>query len=94
MACEIRIADDAAKYARLLDGQTKKRIARKLQQIAEDPLSIRLSKPLQSSEKRSARVGAYRILFVLVPNPDPDRIGELMIVVKEIGPRGQVYRDA
>lgn len=85
MALEIKIVGTAARYLKNLDKPTRKRIKDKLLQIAEDPNDLRLSYPLTSSDKRSARVGSYRVLFKV----DPDAI-----VVVHIAPRGQVYRKA
>jgi mRNA-degrading endonuclease RelE of RelBE toxin-antitoxin system len=45
----------------------------------------RLSKPLRNSSKQTARVGDYRILFVVESG---------ILLVSFIGPRGQIYRNA
>jgi mRNA-degrading endonuclease RelE of RelBE toxin-antitoxin system len=53
----------------------------KIAELAKDPFDIRTSKPLRDSTKRSARIGSYRILFKI-------------LLVSDIGPRGQIYRKA
>ena len=85
MKCEPQLSDEAFKYLSGLDKTTAKRIADKIKAIAKDPYNIRLSKPLKASHKRSARIGDYRILFVVEKN---------ILVVSDIGPRGKVYRNA
>jgi mRNA interferase RelE/StbE len=83
LALEIKITGTPAKYMKSLDKPTRIRIKEKLSKIAEDPTNLRLSYPLTASEKRSTRVGSYRILF---------RIDTKLLVVTDIGPRGQIYR--
>jgi len=85
LALEIKIAGTAAKYLKSLDKPTRKRIKEKLLKIAKDPYDLRLSYPLTSSDKRSARIGTYRVLFEVDPNT---------MLVSHIAPRGQVYRKA
>jgi mRNA-degrading endonuclease RelE of RelBE toxin-antitoxin system len=90
-----KLSDPALKYLNKLDKPTAKRIAEKIQALTKDPFNFRLSKPLTSSFKRSARVGDYRILFVLESIPaNGDNPQQDFLVVAEIGPRGRVYRDA
>jgi mRNA interferase RelE/StbE len=85
LACKIKLSDAALKYLQKLDRTTAKRIVSKVQDISKDPYNFRLSKPLRSNEKRSARIGDYRILFVVEKD---------LLLVADIGPRGRVYRDA
>jgi mRNA interferase RelE/StbE len=80
---EIKLERDTAKYLEGMDQTTKKRIKEKLQELSLAPFNIRTSKPLKQSTKRSARVGAYRILFAVE--------GDILLVAA-IGPRGQIYR--
>jgi mRNA-degrading endonuclease RelE of RelBE toxin-antitoxin system len=65
-----------------LDAPTRKRIVEKLQSVAADPLDSRNSYPLQGTDKRSARVGGYRILLLIC---DP------VLLITDIESRGQVY---
>jgi mRNA interferase RelE/StbE len=80
---QIKITGTPFKYLKSLDKPTQKRIAEKLKEVADDPYNPRLSYPLTSSDKRSTRVGKYRILFQIDP---------AILLVSDIGPRGQVYR--
>ena len=80
---ESRFASSALKYFLSLDKTTQRRIKDKIAELEKDPQNIRTSKPLKGAEKRSARVGSYRILFLIE--------GDILLV-SDIGPRGQVYR--
>ncbi len=84
MDLRIQITSTPAKYLERLDKPTRERIHEKLKAIAADPTNIRLSYPLVGAEKRSTRVGRYRVLFEI----DGDAL-----IVSDIGPRGQVYRN-
>jgi mRNA-degrading endonuclease RelE of RelBE toxin-antitoxin system len=81
---EIRFTATARKYFDSLDKPTRQRIAEKLRSIAQNPHDARLSKPLIGTDKRSARIGQFRILFL---------IDERYLTVVDIGPRGQIYRN-
>ncbi len=83
LALQIKISATPAKYLRSLDKPTRKRIEDKLLQIAQDPYDLRLSYPLTSNDKRSTRVGSYRVLFELSADS---------LLVSHVAPRGQVYR--
>jgi len=84
---EPRISQSAQKYVSQLDATTRKRIKDKIIELARDPFNIRISKPLRNSDKRSARVGSYRILFIVIP-------GDNVLLVSAVGPRNQIYREA
>jgi mRNA-degrading endonuclease RelE of RelBE toxin-antitoxin system len=79
------IAPDALKYINSLDQTTRSRIKDKIVELAKDPFNIRLSKPLRNSDKRTARVGNYRILFVVIPEKES-------LLISAVGPRGDIYR--
>jgi mRNA interferase RelE/StbE len=81
---ESRLASDALKYFKSLDKTTQKRIKDKIAELEQDPQNIRTSKPLKGAQKRSARVGSYRILFLIEGN---------ILLISDIGPRGQIYRN-
>jgi mRNA-degrading endonuclease RelE of RelBE toxin-antitoxin system len=81
---EVILSKPAAKILQALDAPTRKRIVNKLQAIAADPLNPCNSYPLQGTDKRSARVGGYRILLLI---QEPSRLA-----VEIIESRGQVYR--
>jgi len=83
LALKIQITATPLKYLKSLDKPTRQRIQAKLQDIAENPNDARLSYPLTASDKRSTRVGPYRILFF---------VDAEILEVADIGPRGQIYR--
>jgi len=87
MALEVSFTRQAASYFKNLDAPTKRRVREKVSAIAEDYLDPRNSLPLENSEKRSARVGGYRILVVIKKD-------ENSLVVSDIASRGQIYRKA
>jgi mRNA-degrading endonuclease RelE of RelBE toxin-antitoxin system len=80
---EIVLTKNAAKSLDSLDAPTRRRVKEKIEAVAADPLNPRNSYPLQGTEKRSARVGGYRILFLI---QDPN------LLVVDIESRGQMYR--
>jgi mRNA interferase RelE/StbE len=84
LALNIKLTSSAAKYLGNLDKTTRRRITDKLKELADKPLDLRLSYPLQGSTKRSSRIGNYRVLCEIQQND---------LVVAAIGPRGQIYRD-
>lgn len=85
MALQIKITATPLKYLKALDKPTRQRVVAKLKDIADNPTDARLSYPLTASDKRSTRIGAYRVLF---------RIDSEILEVADIGPRGQIYRKA
>jgi len=80
---EIILTKNALKNLNALDKPTRERVKTKIKAVAADPLNPSNSKPLQGTEKRSARVGGYRILL-LIQEPN--------LLVVDIESRGQVYR--
>ena len=83
--CIPKLSYDALKYLNTLDRTTARRITEKIAALAKEPYNLRLSKPLKNSSKRTARVGDYRIPFVVESD---------ILLVSYIGPRGQIYRNA
>ena len=81
---EVVLSKPAAKTLQALDAPTGQRIREKLLSVAADPLNPHNSYPLQGTDKRSARVGGYRILLLI---QEPGRLA-----VEIIESRGQVYR--
>jgi mRNA-degrading endonuclease RelE of RelBE toxin-antitoxin system len=75
----------AAKYLEALDAPTKRRIKEKIAEVASNPEDPRCSYPLTNSDKRSSRVGSYRILML---------VKEDLLLVSDIDSRGQIYRNA
>ncbi len=84
MPLTVRLGKRSANYLESLDAPTRKRVKEKLKAIAENPTDLRLSKPLTGDNRRSARVGKYRILLLIEGD---------VLLVSAIGSRGQVYRD-
>jgi mRNA-degrading endonuclease RelE of RelBE toxin-antitoxin system len=80
---EIVFTKNAANSLEALDAPTRRRVKQKIESVAADPLNPRNSYPLRGTDKRSARVGGYRILF-LIQEPN--------LLVVDIESRGQVYR--
>jgi mRNA-degrading endonuclease RelE of RelBE toxin-antitoxin system len=87
MPLEVSYSTQSAKYLKALDAPTKRRVLEKIEQVAVDYMDPRHSKPLEGSDKRSARVGKYRILLLIIKEKNA-------LVVTEIDSRGQVYRKA
>jgi mRNA-degrading endonuclease RelE of RelBE toxin-antitoxin system len=82
---QIELTGTPLRYLESLDRPTRERIKAKLEAIATDPTDVRLSYPLVGVDKRSTRVGKYRVLF---------QISDTTLTVSDIGPRGQIYRKA
>lgn len=85
MPLQVKLGSEPAKYLSKLDAPTKNRISERLIKISKDPSDIHLWYPLKASDRRCTRVGKYRILFQID--------GELLLVY-DIGSRGQIYRKA
>jgi len=83
LALQVQISCKAQKYINALDTPTRKRIADKLLELAQDPFNIRKSKPVTSQDRRTARVGGYRLVFLVDGG---------VLLVSDVGPRGQIYR--
>jgi mRNA-degrading endonuclease RelE of RelBE toxin-antitoxin system len=83
LALQVQISGKAQKYINALDRPTRKRIADKLLELAQDPFDIRTSKPVTSKDRRTARIGGYRLLFLVDGG---------VSLVSDVGPRGQIYR--
>lgn len=87
MSYRFQLAGPAQRYFRRLDRSMQQRIARRLEQLADDPLSDDLSKSLHGlGDLRSSRVGDYRIVFSVDTEAQT-------VQVARIGPRGDVYSD-
>ena len=80
---EIVLTKNAAKRLEALDAPTLRRVMAKIEAVAADPLNPVNSYPLQGTDRRSARVGGFRILLLI---QDPN------LLVVDIESRGQVYR--
>jgi mRNA-degrading endonuclease RelE of RelBE toxin-antitoxin system len=87
MSLKVSYSRQSANYLKNLDAPTKRRVHEKVAAVAADYMDPKNSYPLEGSEKRSARIGKYRILLLIIPDKNA-------LIVAEIAPRGQVYRDA
>ncbi|XID96090.1 type II toxin-antitoxin system RelE/ParE family toxin [Paenibacillaceae bacterium WGS1546] len=78
----------AFKYLNKLDLNAKQRLSSHLELLSENPRNPELDiKKLKSeSSVYRLRVGNYRILYTIEDN-------RLIIIVINIGPRGDVYKD-
>jgi mRNA interferase RelE/StbE len=84
---EISLSRRAEKDLDGLGRDTRERMLRRLDGIAEAPYDPRLSSPLKGKgELRKSRVGGWRIIFSA-----DDQIRVVAVVTIE--PRGQVYRN-
>lgn len=79
---DIVLTKNASKTLAALDVPTRKRVNEKIEAVASDPFNPNHSYPLQGTDKRSARVGGYRILLLIC---DP------VLLITDIESRGQVY---
>ena len=85
MTYDLHIARNANNYLERLDAKTQQRFANLFEQLSESPLEH--SKPLRGlGGRRSSRVGGWRVIF------EVDSATQV-IVVSDIGPRGQIYRE-
>jgi len=86
MRFEVLLTGPARSYLGRLDRPTRDRFDRKFEELANDLLDPRQSKPLAGTDPlRAARVGAWRIIL------EVDREARV-ITVHDIAPRGQVSR--
>jgi mRNA interferase RelE/StbE len=82
---EVRLSRRAERDLDRLDQTTRRRVVRRLDQLAEDPFASHLSAPLTGTEGlRKSRLGGWRIVFEVTE----DRIVFVVIIER----RGQVYQ--
>lgn len=86
MPLEVSFSRQAANYLNKLDAPTRKRVHEKVAAVAADYMDPKNSYPLEGTEKRSARVGMYRILLLIIKDKNA-------LNVAEINSRGQIYRE-
>ena len=79
---KIELSPKAAKYLSRLDKPTKGRLIAALEKLTQEPPEGDI-KSLVGKDGFRLRVGQYRVLFDIMDN---------IIVVHEIGPRGQIYK--
>lgn len=86
MSYAVEFSDHTRKAFNRLDQSTKTRIAKKVEDLSNDPFDPRTSKPLRGlPDLRAARVGGWRICYTL-----QEQSHTLYIV--SIERRGQVYK--
>ncbi|MFN2384320.1 MAG: type II toxin-antitoxin system RelE/ParE family toxin [Gemmatimonadota bacterium] len=85
MAHEIRFAPSAARTFRALPVALRRRLAAKIDGLAEDPRPHGAKKLTGMKDVYRLRVGEYRVIYAI-------RSKELVVLVLKIGHRGEVYR--
>ncbi|MGI8551575.1 MAG: type II toxin-antitoxin system RelE family toxin [Dehalococcoidia bacterium] len=86
MTYALEVSRSADTYLQRQGRRLQERTVEKFARLSEDPFDPQHSKPLpNTSGRRSARVGGWRILFTVDPEARVVRIDT-------IAPRGQVYR--
>jgi mRNA interferase RelE/StbE len=87
MSYTLHIDKSAAKTIKSLDRTTINRIYKRLKELSEDPLDLRISDPVEMSreEERKSRVGNWRIFYEI---DDDTRT----VNVTAVRPRGKAYR--
>jgi mRNA interferase RelE/StbE len=82
----VELTTEAERDLDRLDRTSERRIRERLKELAPDPYSRRLSKPLKMFPgTRTARVGDWRILYEI---GEPERL----IKVTAVRPRREAYR--
>jgi mRNA interferase RelE/StbE len=82
----VELTSEAERDLNRLDRTAERRIRERLKELAPDPYSPRLSKPLKMFPgTRSARVGDWRILYEIA---EPERL----IRITAVRPRRVAYR--
>ncbi|MEW9672881.1 type II toxin-antitoxin system RelE/ParE family toxin [Ammoniphilus sp. 3BR4] len=87
MKYKVILSKGAAKYYRKLDASRRKQIDKILIKLQTDPYSLPHVKRIQGSDFEDFRVrfGDFRLLYRIIN-------GELIILVLDIGPRGDIYK--
>jgi mRNA interferase RelE/StbE len=82
----VELTSEAERDLERLDRTSERRIRERLKELAPDPYSPRLSKPLKMFPGiRSARVGDWRILYEIA---EPEKL----MRVTAVRPRREAYR--
>lgn len=82
----IELTSEAERDLNRLDRTSERRVRERLKELAPDPYSLRLSKPLKMFPGiRVARVGDWRILYEIAES-------ERLIKVTAVRPRREAYR--
>jgi len=83
----VKLRKPAAKYYEKLPPKLKHKVKEVIEQLRENPFAIANVKPLEGSnyDDYRIRIGSLRLLYRIHNN-------ELIIIVLDIGPRGDVYK--
>ncbi|MFP3868927.1 MAG: type II toxin-antitoxin system RelE family toxin [Desulfobacteraceae bacterium] len=86
MSYAVRLTGPAAKALESLDQTTLKRLQARIDELAHDPFSPRISKPLKTAPgRRSSRIGGWRLIYQVNEN-------EHLVFITAILPRQAAYR--
>lgn len=86
MTYRVNLEPPAEKKLARLDHPMRRRVIRRLCELAADPFDPRIGKPLQGVGKlRSSRLGDWRIIYTV-------NIVEGAIHILSVNPRGEAYR--
>ena len=83
----VKLRKPAAKYYEKLPAQLKIKVKEVINQLRENPYTIPNVKPLEGShhDDYRIRIGSLRLLYRIHND-------ELIIIVLDIGPRGDIYK--
>ncbi|GIN58080.1 type II toxin-antitoxin system RelE family toxin [Lederbergia ruris] len=83
----VKIRKPAAKYYEKLPPRLKTKVDEVINQLSENPYAIPNVKPLKGSNHDDfrIRIGSLRLLYRVYNN-------ELIIIILDIGPRGDIYK--
>ncbi len=84
---KVKVSKAAAKYYEKLTPKLKNKVNEVISQLSNNPYAIPNVKPLEGSDhdEYRIRIGSLRLLY-RVHND------ELIIIVLDIGPRGDIYK--
>lgn len=86
MSYQVHILSDPRKVLKKLDRTLSGRIVKRLEELAQDPFSFRLSRQMETDpESRYSRVGDWRIIYQVEEE-------EQTINITAIRPRSGAYR--
>lgn len=86
MSYRIEVKRSAAKALRKIPKADRKRIAQKIDSLAEDPPNPEITKMKGNNPFHKVRVGDYRIIYEIQEHA-------LLILIVKIGHRKDIYRN-
>lgn len=83
----VKFRKSAAKYYAKLTPKLKYRVNEIIERLSENPYEVVDIKPLEGTNKETfrIRIGSLRLLYQV-------RNEELVIIVLDLGPRGDIYK--